>query len=320
MPRTFLFSLFLVALLPTAVAAKTCMPTDAFRAQTFSGEISGRHIYAQQIEPNLYLELQPIEFGWRIKLRDDNHMDLASAASTPRFGISPLDLEGWHFRNAANSGANDGGINAPQQERRFSFSISSADRKNLDKKLGFGWLMVRDLGLADLRKGQRARLVYLRFDGCLMIPITAEETLAGADFESPVFLSEEIELAGRCGLNAHFQLDAWILPRWLDGDFDADGAMDFAAPAIRISDGHRVIVICRAGTWLTILEDPLTSGPDLPPPDYLQRIEAWRLGPVTTLQSGGRPIILERLEKSAYSLSWLGQGFATEHLFGLNHQ
>ena len=36
-------------------------------------------------------------------------------------------LEGWHFRNQANTGPNEGDVNAPQREREFDFVLTPAD-------------------------------------------------------------------------------------------------------------------------------------------------------------------------------------------------
>ena len=35
---------------------------------------------------------------------------------------NPRYVEGWHFRNASNTGPNDGSVNAPQETREFIFS------------------------------------------------------------------------------------------------------------------------------------------------------------------------------------------------------
>lgn len=316
MYRSLLISICVVTMLPAAARANECISTDIFRAQTFSGEIAGGHIYVQQIEHNLRLELHPIEFGWRIDIRSNDGSDLTSDTPTPRFSVSSRDLEGWHFRNAVNNGPNTGGINAPQQVRRFSFAAGASHEKSRGQLQGLGWLKIQDMGLADLQPGQNARLVYLRFNGCLLIPRTAEEIQRNTDIESAIFLPEEFEQAASCGLSPRYQLKAWILPRWMDGDFDGDGATDFAMPVVRISDGSRTIAICRAGTWLSLLQDPLALGPDLPPKDYLKRMEAWKIDPVALEKSESQSIILERIEKSAYRLNWNESEFEVEQLYG----
>jgi hypothetical protein len=77
--------------------------------------------------------------------------------------IPPREIDGWHFRNADNTGPNTGDINAPQRERQFSFLLPG----DTDVASGAGSLVIADYGLADLEPGQQARMVYLRFDACL---------------------------------------------------------------------------------------------------------------------------------------------------------
>lgn len=310
--------LLLLMLLPSALRAQTCTPTGPAHAESFSGEIAGKHAYVQDVMEGLQLNLQPIAFGWQISLLDDAGQDLISITPPVHLLSNPLKLEGWHFRNAANTASNSGDVNAPQHERRFSFLVPDTRTGSSGGTTGFGWLKIEDMGLADLDEGQRARMVYLRFSGCLIVPKTHEELLLEGDLASPAFLTEEIELMGRCGLGSDYQLDAWVLPRWLDGDFDADGVMDFAAPVIRASTGERALAICRAGTWLGILKDPL-DGPDTPRPDYLAVLEAWSIDEPDA-GSGADAIMLERREKSAYRLFWTGSGFATHQIYGLPPQ
>lgn len=65
--------------------------------------------------------LAPVSHGWQIWVSDPAQPDLNFVAvATPPFrGINPARIEGWHFRNADNSGPNEPGdknVNAPQME------------------------------------------------------------------------------------------------------------------------------------------------------------------------------------------------------------
>ena len=78
--------------------------------------------------------LASISYGWLIWISDParperNYVTL----STPPFrGLNPARIEGWHFRNADNTGPNEpgsGNVNAPQKKRRFEFIPDAANRR-----------------------------------------------------------------------------------------------------------------------------------------------------------------------------------------------
>ena len=56
--------------------------------------------------------------------------DYAAVVTPPYRGVNQLQLYGWHFRNADNSGPNAAGpknLNAPQELRSFRFVLSRED-------------------------------------------------------------------------------------------------------------------------------------------------------------------------------------------------
>lgn len=318
------------------VYAQVCADTENHNAVQISGEVSGSHQYSSQVRSDWTFMLQPSLYGWDIRLYDKDGLDLTQITAPFRFAPNPREIYGWHFRNLDNTGPNEGDVNAQQHERRFIFSESlsgtggfkpSTDGQEsemtLDENQGIGWLKINDFGLADLEKGQKARMVYLDFTTCLYMP-KSEADKRKDEFNNSVFLSEETEYMKSCGLSDDFELSAWVLPRWLEGDLDGDDSNDVVAPVMRKSDGMKAVAICRAGTWITMLgssHDQLAGNMDR---RYIQQVEAWQITktddvPVYDSESS-RPktnrdiLLLERIEKSAYSVYWDGAKFIShEH-------
>ncbi|PKQ06299.1 MAG: hypothetical protein CVT72_07035 [Alphaproteobacteria bacterium HGW-Alphaproteobacteria-11] len=314
-PRIAALLVFLAA---TAIGAGTaqalsCETDGRHDAQRFGGEIAGAHHFGFETARGWTFMLEPRPHGWQLRLLDTGGRDL-TAATPPLHGeTNPRDLYGWHFRSLDNSGPNLGDVNAPQRERNFVIAQSGETDE------GYGWLKILDYGLADLEPGARARMVYMRFDICLVVPKTQAEIDAAAWAVDPNFAPEEEERMRACGLPSAYRLEAWLLPRWLEGDFDGDDAIDAVAPVVRSIDGHRAIAVCRAGTWLSIF-----GGDEIPglPAGYFDLVEAWRVGPMSAVplyageisrpSHAGDVLTLERIEKSAYSLYWHG-GAAHAH-------
>ena len=104
----------------------------------------------------------------------DERLDENIARLTPpyHFVPNPRYVEGWHFRNADNSGPNDGSVNAPQEERDFVFSPEvgrSIDRPETPEQLaqlqlaGQGRLMITSLRLGNLEPGKKAYIRRMTF-------------------------------------------------------------------------------------------------------------------------------------------------------------
>jgi hypothetical protein len=113
-------------------------------------------------------------------VRDDRpHENIARLTPPFHFVPNPRYLEGWHFRNADNSGPNDGSVNAPQEEREFIFSpdvghtIDYPPGDAAAEKLaafGRGSLVITSMELGHLATGQRARLERIAVTVRLMWP------------------------------------------------------------------------------------------------------------------------------------------------------
>lgn len=243
-----------------------------------SGELSGGEKFHTFLAPGFSLTLEPADAGWKLRVRDAAGLDL-SAMTPPRFGANPRDLFGWHFRDAANAGPNDGSVNAPQRLRLFEFEpalsgtagIKAAPSALPSPGSGRGWLFIHGLGLDAFPDPQdrRARAVWIRFEACLTWPEDAVVSFVNAT----KFDTEEREQLYACGLPTGWRPRAWLLPRWLGGDFDDDGALDFAAP-VEHNDGSRAVAVCLAGTWLHFVGP---GGVALGDSTAVRSIESWRV-------------------------------------------
>ena len=102
-------------------------PDHAFvrgRTASFGGFVTRGKRFARDLWDGLRLELDPIPLGWEVAIRDTARPSENLARLTPPLHSvpNPRLIEGWHFRNKANTGPNQGDVNAPQQRRDFIFS------------------------------------------------------------------------------------------------------------------------------------------------------------------------------------------------------
>jgi hypothetical protein len=146
----------------------------------FEDSVRAGQPYERALWDGLRLELKPLDLGWRIEIRDSTRPDVDLASITPpyHFVPNPCDIEGWHFRNQANTGPNQGDVNAPQEVREFIFSpevgrsirdpaegtaaITDDDVERAGRR-GRGVLEVLDLDLTPPAKNARAGIRSMRF-------------------------------------------------------------------------------------------------------------------------------------------------------------
>jgi len=124
------------------------------RGQTFSRTFGG-FVFA----------LVPQENGWSIDISQGQQHYLAAMTGPAHFVPNPTDIEGWHFRNAANTGPNTGDVNAPDETRTFLFSPRwphCQDAKGLGKD-GQGTLEITDMELGNLVPGMKANMLMMKF-------------------------------------------------------------------------------------------------------------------------------------------------------------
>lgn len=317
---------FLALLLAASAASAqlSCESGNGRTAVSFDGEVSGGHNYGFELAPGWAFLLEPIPYGYMIRVYDSDGLDL-SQTTPPFHGPNAREIEGWHFRNAANTGANIGDVNAPQELRLFEFSpalTGTGGYRPPDGALeiepnpddGRAWLRILDYGLADLEPGQQARMVYLHFTACLTWPSSYDPP------EIPIvhigFEPEDIERIRACGLPPELDPLDYLQPPTLDGDFDGDGALDFATPIARASDGKRGLAICRAGTWLDVIGLEGDLGQLQPP--YFDRMDWWAVetGPIQQGVSEGPPppalgdtLTIGINDSSSVKLYWDGTRF-----------
>jgi hypothetical protein len=171
---------------------------------TFTGHASKGQLFSRRIADNLVFELRPTAFfgdeigAWTIWVGDPRRGDegYASVVTPPFHGPNDLDLFGSYFRNADNSGPNDGSVNAPGVVRHFKFVADHAayeeagsllecllrgcaemDFRDADaaydsvvRDSGTGTLTITDLKLGNLIVGQFPSIESITFIATLELP------------------------------------------------------------------------------------------------------------------------------------------------------
>jgi hypothetical protein len=163
-------------------ACENCPDHTYVRGKTTMFEDSVRvgQPYQRALWDGLRFELKPLDLGWRIMIRDSTRpeVDLASVTPPYHFVPNPRDIEGWHFRDKANTGPNQGDVNAPQRVRDFIFSpevgrsirdpaegtatITDDDVERAGQR-GRGVLEILELDLTPPAKNARAGIQSMRF-------------------------------------------------------------------------------------------------------------------------------------------------------------
>jgi hypothetical protein len=154
----------------------------------FTGEIKKGETFERTFGPGLLFRLEPTPLGWTITVREPGRDEDLSRLTPPfHFVPNPRDLEGWHLRNANNTGPNEAGeknVNAPAVEREFIFSPEvgcgiqgvdtttspSEDEVEKVRAYGRGALKVIDYRLNNLEPGHQAGFEWLRFEVMLSWP------------------------------------------------------------------------------------------------------------------------------------------------------
>jgi hypothetical protein len=170
--------------LQEARAAPACNPEPGRRAETISGEVVKGRLFTRSIAGGWILRLTPVDSGWLLSVsaKGREEEDLSRLTPPWHFVPNPREVEGWHFRNAGNTGPNDGSVNAPQELREFIFSpevgqsvdyngsATSAEDVARVRSFGRGWLFLNRYTLSPPRPGERAAFESLTFTACLTTP------------------------------------------------------------------------------------------------------------------------------------------------------
>lgn len=215
-----------------ARAAEDCRPGAQFDQATFAAELSAGETFTLQVHERLTFRLSPTPFGWLIQAVDRRGEDRAIVTPPLRLPeTNPRNIAGWHFRNAANTGPNQGDVNAPQHRREFVFGPepmaeehrgAAPVRPTMEPQpaeYGRGVVVIEDIRLTDPASGERARATHVRLSGCI-----AWIRGAGAGSEYSGVYRQGFE-------QSDFYTDDGQGPWWLEAEGDDwDRIMSFRVP------------------------------------------------------------------------------------------
>ena len=168
----------LAPLLASALASEA---PAGYQARELSGSARAGQTFQAPFSDRYTLSLAPIDYGWSIEVREPGRDENLARLTPPwHFVPNPRDLEGWHFRNEANTAPNDGSVNAPGEEREFYFSPevgrsleysgSATPPEVVDsvQAYGTGRLTITSYELTPPRAGERASFQAIVFQACLI--------------------------------------------------------------------------------------------------------------------------------------------------------
>jgi hypothetical protein len=160
---------------------RDCTTSPGRRAASIQGQVRRGQDFSTVLGGRWVLRLAPRSEGWLLQVEEKDRPaeDLARLTPPWHFVPNPREIEGWHFRNATNTGPNDGSTNAPQQLREFIFSpevgrsieyrgamTSEADVERVGG-FGQGWLHLDEYELTPPARGERAGFTSIAFTACL---------------------------------------------------------------------------------------------------------------------------------------------------------
>lgn len=161
-----------------------CQSVEGRRAERVHGTARRGEKFIETTPAGWIIALAPISEGWflSVTMKGRETEDLARLTPPWHFVPNAREIEGWHFRNADNTGPNDGRVNAPQELREFIFSPSvgreleyngsgtTAEDVEKVRAFGRGWLFIEKYALTPPRRGERAAFEMISFSACLTWP------------------------------------------------------------------------------------------------------------------------------------------------------
>jgi hypothetical protein len=161
-----------------------CEPQPGRRAERVQGTVQRGQSFSQTTRSGWILKLEPGGAGWslQVTMKGREQEDLSRLTPPWHFVPNPREIEGWHFRNADNTGPNDGSVNAFQELREFIFSPavgreveysgSATTPEDVAKvrSFGRGWFYIESYRLTPPRRGERAAFETITFSACLTWP------------------------------------------------------------------------------------------------------------------------------------------------------
>ena len=165
----------LAALLALAAASvPDCTAAPGRAALAIAGTLARGEAFARPAGPGWVFALDPAPEGWIVRLRAPDGRDLAAITPPYHFVPNPRELYGWHFRNRANTGPNDGDVNAPQARRDVIFDLGEGadppDAARVAAAEGRGVLLITGFTLSPPEPGTLAYFSRLSFEACLTWP------------------------------------------------------------------------------------------------------------------------------------------------------
>lgn len=158
-----------------------CEAPQSYESLIVAGHVRAGDAFRVPFGGRYALLLEPIEFGWAISVEERGREENLARLTPPwHFVPNPRFVEGWHFRNASNTGPNDGSVNAPQERRDFIFSPEVGLSLDHDgsgtspavvedvRRFGRGVLTMTDYSLSPIAEGERASFEEMSFNVCLV--------------------------------------------------------------------------------------------------------------------------------------------------------
>jgi hypothetical protein len=190
--RTFAVALLAGTLFAVPSPAQTSRASDGARGckagtYTISGDVPRGERFSRPFGGFTFI-LEPIKDGCTIDIAQGRQHYLANF-TPPRHGPNAIDIEGWNFRNEANTGPNAGDVNAPDEHREFFFSpkfgacMSTPENASQSEfeaatRDGTGVLEITDLTLGNLKPGDKADIQEMKFTVRLVVAPSACEPCA----------------------------------------------------------------------------------------------------------------------------------------------
>ena len=184
MALPIIFFLLMAGLMGQRTTAPRCESQPGRMAERVRSTVNRGDRFSQTTPYGWILRLAPDPNGWflEVAMKGREAEDLSRLTPPWHFTPNPREIEGWHFRNADNTGPNDGSVNAPQELRDFIFSPAvgrgieyngagtTAEDVERVQSFGRGWFFIESYRLTPPRRGERAAFETITFSACLTWP------------------------------------------------------------------------------------------------------------------------------------------------------
>jgi hypothetical protein len=139
-------------------------------AYRFKGKVLHGQTFSRKFGGFVFTLLPGDGGDWHIEISQGQRHGFEGLTGPLHFVPNPTDIEGWHFRNAANTGPNSGDVNAPGKNRHFLFSPHWPRCEASDLKSdGQGMLEITDMKLENLKPDEKATITMMAFKVTLSI-------------------------------------------------------------------------------------------------------------------------------------------------------